>query len=252
MIDISRVRRSEPKEVTDVPKTNSTSSRKYSWGPRKEKGNDVKMFCVRLWPVWQAASLRIMMRNHEGMQWGWELSSLWRVGEERLCAGSAARWQLVVKTFAFTVKFSPWYILGLGFISILISLIRKQIQANFITCLCSHITEWQRLDWFPGLSTSKVSCYFFNFFFKKNIILQLPTKKFFGSQIGKTNEQNWVEYKARGWRTLWNLGSTCFPYTGQLHLAPGRSWHARVWVQCCQVFKPHKTNWELVFLCETS
>lgn len=180
MIDISRVRRSEPKEVTDIPKTNNTSSRKYNWGPRKEKGKDVKMFCKRLWPVWRAASLRIMMRtNHVGRQRRWESSSLWRMGEERLCAGSAVLWQLVVKMLAFTVKFSPWYILGLGFISILISLIRKQTQANFITCLCSHITEWQRLDSFPGLSTSKVSRYFFKLK-KKNIILQLPTKNFLG------------------------------------------------------------------------
>lgn len=42
--------------------------------------------------------------------------------------------------FAFTVEFSPCYILVLGFISILIYPIRKQIQDSFITCLCSHIT----------------------------------------------------------------------------------------------------------------
>lgn len=93
--------------------------------------------------------------------------------------------------FAFTVEFSPCYILGLGFISILIFPIRKQIQPSFITCLCSHVTEWQRLDWFPGLSNSKVS------FFLKHY-LEVANSKFSGRQTGNRNEQTWVESKATG------------------------------------------------------
>lgn len=71
MIGISRVRKYELKEVTDIPKANNTS-RKYSWGRRNEKGKDIKMLCLRLWPVqWVIAKLRTMIRTkHEGMQKG--------------------------------------------------------------------------------------------------------------------------------------------------------------------------------------